>query len=95
MAIRRQRSISCSDEDWLAIRRQAGGKNLSVSEYLVSLATSDAADPGTSNLSLSDAEISAYRAIWFLYVDRLNALKDAGDKARVDALVAEARRKFG
>jgi hypothetical protein len=95
MAIRRQRSISCSDEDWLAIRQQAGDKNLSVSEYLVSLAMSDAADPGTSNSSLSDAERSAYRAIWFLYVDRLNQIKDAGDNARVDALVAEARRKFG
>ena len=72
---------------------------MSVSEYLVTRALSDAADAGTDSVGadgavISDAERSAFRAIWFLYTDRLGRMKDAGEQPRIDALIAEARRKF-
>jgi len=94
MATNRQRSISCSDDDWAAIRRRAKGKGLSVSEYLVALATSDETDANNENFPLSKAEKSAFRAVWFLYVDRLSELKADGKQDRANQLIAEARRKF-
>ena len=107
MASKRQRSISCSDEDWAAIRQRAEAKSLSVSEYLVICALSKTADEAdgstaiagmdsvdTGRPALSDAERSAFRAIWFLYTDRLGRMKDAGEQPRIDALIKEARRKF-
>ena len=95
MATKRQRSISCSDEDWAAIQQCAKAKSVSVSEYLVALAKSDEADAGESAAAMSMEERSAFRAVWFLYVDRLNQLKAAGQQSKVDILVTEAKRKFG
>ena len=95
MAAKRQRSISCSDDDWAAIQKRAKEKSLSASEYIVALSRSDEADAGgAAKPAFSEVERSAFRAIWFLYVDRLGQMKDAGEQPRIDALVAEARRKF-
>ena len=94
MASKRQRSISCSDEDWAEIGRRAKASGSSVSEYLVIRAKSDADNVTAKNANFSEIERSAFRAIWFLYTDRLSALKAAGDQQQIDALVEEARRKF-
>lgn len=94
MATNRQRSISCSDDDWVAIQERARDKGLSISEYLVALAKMDCADASTENPAFSEAEKSAFRAVWFLYVDRLTALKADGKQEHADQLIAEARRKF-
>jgi hypothetical protein len=48
----------------------------------------------TTKTPQSDLERSAFRAIWFRYTDRLTRMKDACDKPRTAALIAEARRKF-
>ena len=100
-ATKKTHSIRFTDAEWDRISARAKVAGLSISAYLV--AASDAADgtaaegrEGTSAMAgLSDQERSAFRAIWFLYTDRLTRMKDAGEQPRIDALVAEARRKFG
>ena len=94
MATNRQRSISCSDDDWAAIQRCAKEKGVSTSEYLVALAKSDETGSSTINSPLPEADRSAFRAVWFLYLDRLLALKAEGKQDRIDQFIQKATQKF-
>ena len=94
----RQRSISCSDDDWVAIQQRAKAKGLTVFEYLLVLSNASAGEPGaemSAKLSQSNNDRFIRRAVWFLYAGSLASLKADGKQNRVDQLIAEARENFG
>lgn len=95
--IRKTHSIRFTDDEWQRIRSRAKATGLSVAEYLISVSDAVEASGASAptDASADTADRSMHRAVWFLYVDRLNQLKAAGQQSRVDILVTEAKRKFG
>ena len=94
----RQRSISCRDDNWVAIQQRAKAKGLTVLEYLLLWSNASAGEPGaemSAKLSQSNDDRSIRRAVWFLYADSLASLKADGKQNRVDQLIAGVRKKFG
>jgi len=102
-ATKKTHPIRFGDAEWHYNSVQAKAAGLLIPAYLV--AASDAANSHlakgkgeastkTTKIPQSDRKRSAFRAIWFPYTDRPGRMKEAGGQSRIDALIAEARRKF-
>jgi len=93
MATRRHKLIPCRYQASLVIRQQVTDWAPPVSKKFMAFAAHYAA--GTGKPSVSDAERLAFRAIWFLYTDRLAKIKDVGGDATINGSNTEAIWKLG